>query len=229
MIDLIRLIGERKGIGELLGEGVRAAAEKIGGRAKEYAFHVKGLEIPAHDPRAFNGLALSYSTSNRGACHLAGFTHGFERVLSIPELGYDKPHDRHLTDGKALFVIKMQNLAGVFDSLKLCKFMLLGGIKISALVEWITNVIGWEGYSLDELMETGERVFNIKRLYNVDCGVTRASDTLPMRFLTRKREGPGIIPNLPHLGLMLSDYYALRGWNEEGVPEPSRLSKLGLV
>lgn len=229
MIDLIRLIGERKGIGELLGEGVRAAAEKIGGLAKEYAYHVKGLEIPAHDPRAFNGLALSYATSNRGACHLAGFTHAFERVLTVPELGYDKPHDRHLVEGKAQFVIKMQNLSGVFDSLKLCKFMLLGGIKMTALVDWIYCITGWEDYSLEEMMETGERIFNIKRLFNVGCGVTRSSDVLPMHFLTQKREGPGIIANLPHLGAMLSDYYALREWSEEGIPEPSKLLKLGLV
>ncbi len=228
MIDLIKLIGERKGIGQLLGEGVREAALKIGGLAKDYAFHVKGLEIPAHDPRAFNGLALSYATSNRGACHLAGFTQSFERVFCVPELGYDKPHDRHQIEGKALFVIKMQNLSGVFDSLKLCKFMLLGGVKLSAMVEWVRLVTGWEDYSQEEMMATGERIFNIKRLFNIGCGITSSADTLPLRFLAQKREGPGITVNLPPLGAMLSDYYLLRGWSEEGVPMPAKLTELGL-
>ena len=228
MIELIKMIAERKGFGKILGEGVRKAAKEIGRNAEEYAFHVKGLEFPAHDPRAFNGLALSYATSNRGACHLAGFTHGYERTLSMPELGYDKPHDRHLIEGKAEFVIKMQNLMGLFDSLKLCKFMLLGGLKISTIVDWVSYVTGWEDYSFDELMTTGERMFNIKRMFNAKCGVTRKDDILPLRFLTRKREGVNVTVNLPHLGAMLSDYYSYRGWSEEGIPEYLKLLELGL-
>jgi aldehyde:ferredoxin oxidoreductase len=229
MIELIKLIAERKGIGRILGEGVRKSAAEIGGMAREYALHVKGLEIPAHDPRAFNGLALSYATSNRGACHLAGFTHPYERILTMSELGYEKPHDRHLIAGKAEFVAKMQNLMGIFDSIKLCKLMMFGGLKINTIVDWVSHVVGWEDYSLDELMTSGERIFNIKRLFNVKCGITRKDDILPMRFLTRKREGPDVVVNLPHLGLLLSDYYAYRGWSEEGIPEQSRLVKLNLA
>ncbi|MCF6097123.1 aldehyde ferredoxin oxidoreductase family protein [Thermovorax subterraneus] len=229
MVELVKMIAERRGIGRILAEGVRKAAKEIGGLAEEYALHVKGLEPPAHDPRAYNGVALSYATSNRGACHLAGFTHGFERVFAMPELGYDKPHDRLLVDGKAEFVAKMQNLMGVFDSLKLCKFMLQGGLKISTVVEWIKDVIGWEDYSFEELMTTGERIFNIKRMFNVKCGISRKDDILPMRFLTLKREGPGITVNLPPLGKMLSDYYEYRGWSEEGIPRESKLKELELV
>ncbi|MBT9165454.1 MAG: putative oxidoreductase YdhV [Chloroflexi bacterium] len=230
MIELIKLIAERKGIGRILGEGVRKIAEEIGGMSIEYAFHVKGLEIPAHDPRAFNGLALSYATSNRGACHLAGFTHGYEKAFVMPEFGYEKPHDRHLIAGKAEFVVKMQNLMGIFDSIKLCKLMLVGGgLRLSTIVDWVSHVVGWEDYSLDELMTTGERIFNIKRLFNVKCGISRKDDILPMRFLTRKREGPDVVVNLPHLGLLLSDYYTYRGWSEEGIPEQSRLAELNLT
>ena len=229
MIELIKLIGERKGFGEVLGEGVRIAAERIGGLAKEYAFHVKGLEFPAHDPRAFNGLALSYATSNRGACHLAGFTHGYEKANKIPELGYDKPHDRHTAEGKAEFVIKMQNLMGVVDSLKVCKFAVSNGLKISTLVDWVKFVVGWEDYSFEELMKTGERIYNIKRLFNVKCGISRKDDTLPMRFLTLKREGEGVQVNLPPLGKMLSEYYEIRGWNEVGIPTDSKLKELDIL
>lgn len=229
MIELIKLIGERKGFGEVLGEGVRIAAERIGGLAKEYAFHVKGLEFPAHDPRAFNGLALSYTTSNRGACHLAGFTHGYEKANKIPELGYDKPHDRHTAEGKAEFVIKMQNLMGVVDSLKVCKFAVSNGLKISTLVDWVKFVVGWEDYSFEELIKTGERIYNIKRLFNVKCGISRKDDTLPMRFLTLKREGEGVQVNLPPLGKMLSEYYEIRGWNEVGIPTDSKLKELDIL
>lgn len=229
MIEMVKAIGERKGIGELLGEGVRGAAEKIGGVAVEYALHVKGLELPAHDPRAFNGLALSYATSNRGACHLAGFTHGYERALTMPELGYDQPHDRHLIEGKAEFVMKMQNLMGVVDSIKVCKFALQGGLRISTMVDWIKYVVGWENFTPEELMETGERLYNLKRMFNVKCGVSRKDDILPMRFLTEKREGEGVTVNLPNLGVMLSDYYQLRGWSEEGIPTKEKLQELGLI
>ncbi|MDW7673429.1 MAG: aldehyde ferredoxin oxidoreductase family protein [Bacillota bacterium] len=229
MIESIKLIGERKGLGRLLGEGVKIASEEIGGIAKEISIHVKGLEPPAHDPRAFNGLALSYATSNRGACHLAGFTHGYEKALTIPELGYHKPHDRHLIEGKAEFTIKMQNLMGVFDSVKLCKFMLLGGFKLQTLVDWLEYVVGWDDFTIDELMLTGERIFNIKRQFNVACGITRKDDTLPMRFLTEKREGEGVTVNLPHLGKLLSDYYALRGWDETGIPSQEKLDELDLL
>lgn len=229
LIELIKMIAQRKGIGRVLGEGVRIAAREIGGLAEEFAMHVKGLEPPAHDPRAYNGLGLSYATSNRGACHLAGFTHGFERVFAMPELGYDKPHDRLMVEGKGEFVAKMQNLMGIFDSVKLCKFALNGGLKINTIIDWIKYVTGWEDYSFEELMKTGERIFNIKRLYNTKCGISRKDDTLPMRFLTLKRQGPGITVNLPHLGKMLSDYYEYRGWSEEGIPTESKLKELDII
>lgn len=229
LIELIKMIAERRGIGKILGEGVRHFAREIGGLAEEYAIHVKGLEFPAHDPRAYNGLALSYATSNRGACHLAGFTRPFEKELAIPELGYNKPHDRSIIDGKGEFVAKMQNLMCIFDSLKLCKYLLSAGIKIGIIIEWMKCVTGEEDYSLEKLMVTGERIFNIKRMFNVKCGISRKDDILPMRFLTLKKEGPGIICNLPHLGKMLCEYYDYRGWSEEGIPKKSKLKKLNLI
>lgn len=227
MIKMVELIAKREGIGKILSEGVKRAAETFGGLALEFALHVKGLEFPAHDPRAFNGLALSYATSNRGACHLAGFTHGFERALALPELGYDGPHDRLLTEGKGEFVAKMQNLSGLYDSLKLCKFMMSGGTPISKLVEWLNAITGWD-VTFDELMKAGERMYNIKRLFNVKCGISRKDDTLPPRTLTLKRQGEGITVNQPHLGKMLSDYYEYRGWTEEGIPSNDKLEELGL-
>jgi aldehyde:ferredoxin oxidoreductase len=227
MIEMVKQIGNREGYGLVLGEGIKRVAEGLGGLAQEFAMHVKGLEFPAHDPRAFNGLALSYATSNRGACHLAAFSHGFERVLTMPEIGYEKPHDRLATEGKGEFIAKMQNVSGLYDSLKLCKFMWSNGMGLNRIVEWVSAITGWD-YSFDELMETGDRIYNIKRLFNVRCGISRKDDTLPLRSLTQKRQGQGVIVNLPHLGKMLSDYYDYRGWSDEGIPTEEKIKQLGL-
>lgn len=90
-------------------------------------------------------------------------------------------------------------------------------------------VVGWEDYSFEELIKTGERIYNIKRLFNVKCGISRKDDTLPMRFLTLKREGEGVQVNLPPLGKMLSEYYEIRGWNEVGIPTDSKLKELDIL
>lgn len=228
VMALLQAIGRREGIGGLLGKGVRAAAGAIGGRAHEFAIHVKGLEFPAHDPRAYNGVALAYATSARGACHVSAFTHMFERVAAMPDLGYDAPHDRLAVEGKGEFVAKMQNLMGVVDSLKICKFMLFGGVQPGHLVEWVNAVTGWT-LDLQELMRIGERIFNLKRLYNVRCGISRKDDTLPPRILTEVRFDEGVAPVVPPLGKMLSDYYRYRGWDKEGIPTADRLRQLGLA
>jgi aldehyde:ferredoxin oxidoreductase len=230
MIKLIRMIGEREGLfGWLMGEGVKKISEKIGGLAYEYALHVKGMEIPAHDPRVYNGVALSYATANQGACHMAGFTVPFEKDHGIPELGYYVAHGRIAQEGKGKFVAKLQDLMGVLDSLNICKFALLGGLKIMTIVKWINDVIGWEDYSFKEMIKTGERIYNIKRMFNVKCGMSRKDDTLPNRFLTLKRIGPGITVNLPYLGSMLNEYYEHRGWTEEGVPSEEKLKELDIT
>lgn len=192
----------------------------------EFSIHVKGQEFPAHDPRCYNAGALGYATINRGACHL-GFTHLFERVLTMPEIGIDSPPDRLEVKGKGALTAKTQDMVGLFDCLKLCKFSLMGGLKMTHVLDWYNMVTG-ESLTMDELLRAGERIFNLKRMYNVRCGISRKDDTLPHRFLTLKHEGDGLTPNLPPLGEMLSDYYKYRGWNEEGIPTPEKLGELGL-
>ncbi|HSR13433.1 MAG TPA: aldehyde ferredoxin oxidoreductase C-terminal domain-containing protein, partial [Thermodesulfobacteriota bacterium] len=227
MVKLTEQICKREGIGQLLGEGVRIAAEKIGKNAVEYSLHVKGQELPAHDPRCYNAGAVSYATSNRGACHLAGLAHVFERVLGMPEIGIEKPVPRTEVKGKGGLTARAQNVMGLFDSLKLCKFSLFGGLKLTPIMSWYTMVTG-NAMTMEEFLKTGERIFNLKRMYNVRCGISRKDDTLPSRFLTLKHEGEGLTPNLPPLGEMLSEYYQERGWTEEGFPTPEKLKELGL-
>jgi aldehyde:ferredoxin oxidoreductase len=227
MVKMAEKIGKREGLGQLLGEGVRIAAEKIGKNAVEYSLQVKGQELPAHDPRCYNAGAVSYATSNRGACHLAGFSHVFERVLGLPELGIEKPLPRLEVKGKGEAAAKTQNVMGLFDSLKVCKFTMFGGLKLTPILSWYTMVTG-NPMDMTEFVKTGERIFNLKRLYNVRCGISRKDDTLPARFLTLKHEGEGLTPSLPPLGEMLAEYYQARGWSEEGIPRPEKLKELGL-
>jgi aldehyde:ferredoxin oxidoreductase len=228
LVAVVKKIGKREGIGELLGKGVRKASQEIGGIAPEFAMHVKGLELPAHDPRAYFGAALAFATSARGACHLSAWTMGFERGLTMPEVGADGRVTRWEVEGKAKFVADCQYMMGMYDSMKLCKFIAFGGIKLSHGLKWFNQVTGWD-MDLPEFFKTGERLFNLKRLINVRWGVSRKDDTLPLRFLTHKRVGPGITEvHLPPLGKLLSDYYEYNGWDELGIPRPEKIKELGL-
>ena len=224
MIELIHKIANKEGyLGKLLSKGVRGAAAELGNYAEEFAIHVKGMEFPAHDPRAYNGVALSYATSNRGACHVQGFTHGFEKGFTMPELGIDQPHPRHSVEGKGEFTAKLQDLMCIFDSIKLCKFVIIGGVKLTDITELFNAVTGLNLTNQD-LIKIGERIYNLKRLYNVRCGISRKDDSLPPRILTQKRG-----PNLPPLGKMLNEYYAYRKWDEIGVPTEAKIKELGLM
>jgi aldehyde:ferredoxin oxidoreductase len=226
LLALIDRIARREGIGDLLAEGVKRAAEKIGKGAEEFAVHVKGLEVPAHDPRAFASLALQYATMPRGACHTA-FAYIIERGLKIPELGLDKSWDRFTVEGKAELVKTMQDYILVFDSLALCKFLVHSGVPPSLIVEGLSAITGWD-ISLKELLLIGERIFNIKRLFNVRCGIRSEHDALPKRLQTPLTDGAakGKVPNLNH---MLKEYYRLRGWDENGIPTKEKLAELGLL
>jgi aldehyde:ferredoxin oxidoreductase len=227
LMEMIKQIAENKGFGKVLGKGVKKASEEIGSNSIEFAMHTKGLELPAHDPRGYNAGAVAFATSSRGACHLSGLSHTFERVLKSPEIGIPEPLDRFQVEGKGILAAKSQNLMGMMDSLKLCKFILFGGITLTHIVKWYRDVTGRE-MTIDQFMKTGERIFNLKRLYNTRLGISRKDDTLPFRSLTFKRIGKGLTPHLPPLGQMLGEYYEYRGWSEDGIPTPEKLKELGL-
>lgn len=227
MLGLIDQIAHRRALGALLAEGTVRAAESIGGLAREFTVHSKNLEFPAHDPRTYNSLAVGYATSNRGACHLQGFTHGLELSWAMPELGFPTIQDRFGVEQKGAMTAAMQNLMCLFDSLKLCKFLLHAGVKVHLILEWFNLVTDWD-FDQAEFLLTGERLFNLKRLYNVRLGISRKDDTISPRILTLKKGG-GADDNLPPLGRMLSEYYEVRGWNEQGIPTPETLARVGLA
>jgi len=225
IVELITRIGERDGIGELLGEGVKRAAKHLGGVSAEFAAEVKGPEPPAHDGRAKFTAAIGMATSNRGACHLSGFAHDFEEGAVLEDLGTPALIDRFTPLGKAENVCRMQDLMGMLDSVVACKFALFGGLTVDPLIEALNAVTGWD-MDREEYFRTGERIFNLKRLYNTRLGISRKDDTLPIR-MTRQRRGGGTNV-LPPLAEMLDEYYSIRGRDEFGVPGPQKVAELEL-
>jgi len=228
IIETIHLIAQRQGLGELLADGVRSAAQRIGREAHRFAIQVKGLEIAYHDPRAFTCMGINYATANRGGCHLEALSYFLGYGLALPDLGYDKPLDPHTSEGKAKLCYDLQNYMSVYNPLGMCKFIFRGGLGPKLLAEWVNAVMDWD-LDQQELMRIGERLFNLKRLFNVSLGISRKDDTLPERLLTHDRGTGGAAGSLPDLEKMLPEYYDLRGWDEQGIPRQERLEALGIA
>jgi aldehyde:ferredoxin oxidoreductase len=224
---MIEQIAYRQDLGALLADGVRAAASRLGPGAEAFAPHVKGLELPYHDPRAFAGLGLNYATGSRGACHLEGPSHW--RGFGWEWPGWlEGPHDRFASDQEAVRVtIAFQDFMAVFNPLGLCKFMAMSGLAPARAVDLVNAATGWD-WSTADLMRVGERLFNLKRLINGRLGVTGRDDLLPRRILTEPRPSGGAAGALPDLEVMLPIYYLMRGWDTEGRPGTERLKQLGL-
>ncbi len=228
ILALIHQIARREGVGRLLGEGVRRAAEALGPEAASFAMHTKGLEYPFHDPRAFISMAPDYATGSRGSCHLESFSYILGYGSPMPDFGIERggvePHDH---DGAARIAVLMQNLMAVFDALGMCKFVSRNGTGPSKLAAWLSLATGWE-VSAEELMAAGERLFNLKRAYNLRCGLRGKDDRLPDRFVRLDRKTGGAAGSLPDMARLLPEYYALRGWDARGCPTPDTLRRLGL-
>ena len=227
MMRLIEMIARREGLGDILADGTRAAAERLNANSIEFAVQVKGMELPYHDPRAFTSMALGYATANRGGDHLETMTYWHEYGKQWPDMGYVDPPDKLSSEGKARMVYDFQNLMQVFNGLGLCKFIAKAGVGPQLLAEWANLALGWE-WDVEDVLLVGERLFNLKRLINARWGISRKDDVLPPRVLTHPRPSGSAEGNLPHLGKMLHEYYEARGWSEDGLPTPEKLKELGL-
>ena len=209
----------RRDLGADLAEGSLRLATKYG--HPELSMSVKGLEMPAYDPRGMQGQGLLYATSNRGGCHMRGNMVGPE-VLGLPKL-----IDRFQVQGKSSFVILHQNSSAAIDSLVVCKFTNMG-VADEYFARVLSAVTGIE-YTTGDMIRVGERVWNLERLYNLREGFTREDDSLPPRLLN---EAPSDGPSkgwVVHLEPMLKEYYRGRAWNENGVPQPKKLAELELA
>jgi len=216
--SLIPQIANREGLGEALAQGSKRFSERYG--ASQYSMNVKGLELPAYDPRGAQGMALAYATSNRGGCHLRGYMIGWE-VLGVPKL-----IDRFNWSGKADLLVREQDLYATMDSLIVCKFVgyNVNQEYLARLLKAVTGI----AYDQEEIMRIGERIYTLERAFNAREGFGRADDTLPERFLKEPLREGGSAGVTVHLDQMLSEYYSIRGWDEDGVPTRERLDQLGL-
>jgi aldehyde:ferredoxin oxidoreductase len=223
---MIELMGNRKGFGDVLADGVRDAAKKIGKGSEKYAIHTKGMEPPAYDVRGMKGHGLAYMTSTRGACHLRA---GFYAPELVGKFWKWEGIDRFSAVGKGPMVATMENFMCVYDSVGLCKFS-RGFYLIAKLPEVIEAITGLK-FTEDELLKIGERVHNMKGNFNVREGMTRKDWLLPPRILNDPiPEGvsKGSKISVEEMNLMLDDYMKARGWTSDGVPTPEKLRELGI-
>lgn len=227
IIKMVEKMGRREGFGEVLADGSLRAAKQIGKGSEDFAIHVKGQELALHDPRAFFSWAVAYATAHRGACHILAPTYWIERGLTFPELGYEKQLDRFEVEGKGVWVKVFQDFCEVLESLVMCKFSLYGNVRANHVLDLINLTTGWD-MDLKEMLQIGERGFNLKRMINVRLGVTAKDDTLPKRLLTEPTMEGGAQGRIPPLDPMLKEYYFERGWDENGIPTELTLKKLGL-
>ena len=223
LLRALEEIGAREGVGELLAEGSRRAAELVGGGAGEFAAQVKGLELPGYEPRTLQAMALGLAVNTRGADH--NRSGAYEADLS-------GSHDR--LDGgaaHALAAVVTEDRAAVMDSMILCKF--LRGIFEQPFPEWahlLGSVTGWD-VTGEELERTAQRIVLAKRLYNLREGWTRADDWLPERFLAEPLEvasGRTAALTPERLTGMINSYYEARNLDSEGLPDADQLTDLRL-
>ncbi len=224
IIDVVEKIAEREGIGDILAEGVKRVAEEFG-IPQDRAPHVKGMEVPMHDPRAFTGQAVSYATSPRGACHLKGDYYQIDIGLNVPEAGVKSGNRFESSEEKGAIAARWQNIRELHDSLLLCKFSpIISNSDISKILNAIT---GWN-FDSKEMIKTGERIFNIKRSINWRMGITGQDDKLP-DIVTESLSDGATAGRSPDLDALLSGYYNERGWDPEtGKPSKEKLEELNL-
>ena len=223
-IKLIEMIAYRKGFGNILAEGCRLASKLIDKGSEEYAMHVKGVEVPMHDPRAFKGLGLQYATSNRGADHLYGFFVRIEQGERMPDLKIYERVDRFKDEGKGWMVAVREDWDEIVDSMGLCKFVLIYPGHVAGFYSLVTGI----SKTVRDLLKDGERIFNLKRLFNIACGIGRKDDVLPKRFLKEAFSEGGAKGQVVNLNKMLREYYEYRDWDEDGKPSRRKIEELGI-
>jgi len=218
LAKLAELTATGEGFGKDMGLGSKRLCEKYG--HPELSMSVKGQEFPAYDGRGIQGMGLAYATSNRGACHLRGYTVASE-ILGIPV-----KTDPLVSEGKPELVKAFQDVTAAFDSAGICIFTSFAW-SLADVAPQVAAACG-EEFTVENMTTIGERIWNMERDFNNRAGFTRADDTLPKRLLTEGvKTGPakGLVSRLPE---MLPKYYEARGWDAEGRIKPETRERLGL-
>ncbi|MHA1201081.1 MAG: aldehyde ferredoxin oxidoreductase family protein [Candidatus Heimdallarchaeaceae archaeon] len=216
VLQMLQLIAHKEGIGVLFSEGSRVAAEKLGNNSSDFAIHVKGLELAGVEPRGSFGMALAYSTADRGACHQRCWTPSAELRGDLT---------RFSMEGVPKFVKESQDERAACFSLVVCDFL---PFDVPEMIEMLNAATGFS-YTTESYIATGERIWNTTRMFNVREGITALDDVLPKRFSKEAMpEGPakGKIISEEILEKAKAEYYALRGWDPSGIPTKEKLNEL---
>jgi aldehyde:ferredoxin oxidoreductase len=223
--QLLKKIVKREGIGDVLALGTRRAAEKIGRGAEKYAMHVKGLEIPAYEPRGAKAHGLNIATSTIGASHMTGY--GMQELFGIPE-----QVDRFVVEGKGALTRQNQDKTATYDSLIVCGFpACFGWISPEIYAQLLVAATGIEEFGdVTYLIKAGERIYNLERLFNMREGLQRKDDYLPERFIKEPVPDGASKGQIFEMDRLLDDYYQARGWDiKTGVPTKAKLEELDLA
>jgi aldehyde:ferredoxin oxidoreductase len=217
-VRLIDMIAHREGLGDTLAEGVRRASQSIGHGSQEFALHVKGMEFAAWMPERMRGIAVTFATSNRGACHKRAPI-GMELMEAIPMEGIE---------GRAALVADIQNKVNAIFTLVACRFAEFT-LPVSQFVDLLSAAAGTETTDA-RFMQLGEAIWNLERLYNMAAGLDGREDRLPDICFERPDDLPTEARPLTRqdFATLLEDYYTARGWDSQGRPTPQRLAELGL-
>jgi aldehyde:ferredoxin oxidoreductase len=239
MTQMVDQIARREGFGDLLAEGTLRAAQKIGNGAEDLAVVVKGHDLPAHMPEVKRSLALVYAVNPFGADHQSSehdgsyegdYEYYAERMASLDLL--DPQQEGSLEAEKIRYAYYTQCLYSLMDSINVCQFVYGPAWQLyspNQLLDMARAVTGWD-LSLWELMKVGERRLNLMRAFNAREGFTRADDVLPPKLSKPKVGGPtdGALIDPAELEKAKDTYYAMCGWDNEGVPTRSKLEELGI-
>lgn len=218
VVEWTKRIGSREGFADKMADGSYVLCESYG--VPEFSMTVKKQELPAYDPRGIQGQGVQYATSNRGGCHVRGY------LISPEILGVPEKLDKNVIEGKAQWAKVFQDLTAVIDSLGLCLFTSFA-YTVENYVNLYNAACGTD-YTAESILEAGERIYNIERLFNIKAGVDGSQDTLPKRLLEEPiPDGPSK-GEVNRLAELLPEYYSLRGW-VDGAPTKETLNKLGII
>jgi aldehyde:ferredoxin oxidoreductase len=218
LTTLAEQCGKAEGFGAEIGLGSKLLCAKYG--RPELSMSVKGQEFPAYDARGIQGMGLAYATSNRGACHLRGYTVASE-VLGIPE-----KTDPLATDGKAGLVKAFQDATALVDSAGICVFTTFAW-SMDDIAPQIDAACEGD-WSVENCMSAGERIWNLERKFNLDAGFTGKDDNLPKRLMKDATKSGPAEGKTCGLDKMLPEYYAVRGWTKDGIPSNETLNRVAL-
>ncbi|UCC19120.1 MAG: aldehyde ferredoxin oxidoreductase family protein [Promethearchaeota archaeon] len=231
MVQMTEMIAKREGLGDILAEGVRRAAEKIKNGAPQFAMHVKGQEIPMHEPRLKPGLGIGYAISPTGAEHMANIhDNSFANERAIPlhsAIGILEPIDMNdLSAKKVRILAYYSNWRNLYNALLICYFLPWDYVDVPEIVRSVT---GWYTTTW-EMMKVGERIITMARIFNIREGFSKKDDCVPQRFFQPHRSGA-----LAETALKSEEfenavqiYYEMMGWNNKGIPTKIKLEELDI-